>query len=331
SSLDPSLALVAPDGLVTARRAGLATIKVRIDAQEAGATVRVFADYGFDLVFSRADVEQPEALYWLDISDPAAAVQPVFGPGQYASHAAPSPDGTRIAYVVYDQWDATGWQAMIFVADRDGSNASRLTFLPARNERPAWSPDGTRIAFSSRPAGGAAEIWVINADGSNPINLTADQTDAGKDSPAWSPQLPGGGYRIAYSLSQNGTGHLWSMRDDGTDKRQLTSGEVYDDEPAWSPNGTTLVFTRSATAVFGDLYLVSSAGGAERALMPANPLALGQFSPSWSPDGRLIAFTSKHDGSERLQVWTVWSDGSRLARRTNASYFHADPVWIQPF
>lgn len=330
SSGDSRIAQVGADGLVTALQAGIVTIKVQIDDRDAAATVRVFADYGFHLIYSRAGVEEAEELYSLNISDPAAGPQTVFGPGKRASHAAPSPDGTRIAFVVYGRWDSTFWQSMIYVADRDGSNASRLTFLSARNERPVWSPDGRRIAFASRPAGAASDIWVMNADGSNPVNLTADQPDAGKDSPAWSPALSGGGFRIAYSLSQDGTGHLWTMRDDGSDKRQVTSGDVYDDEPAWSPDGLTLVFTRSATAIFGDLYLVSSSGGGGRALMPANPLALGQFSPSWSPDGRLIAFTSKHGGSEQPQVWTVWVDGTRLAQRTVAPMFHADPTWIRP-
>ena len=73
---------------------------------------------------------------------------------------------------------------------------------------------------------------------------------------------------------------------------------------------------------------MSSAGGAGRALMPANPLAYGQFGPTWSPDGRLIAFTSKHADGEHYQVWTVWADGTRLAQRTQELVQHADPVWI---
>jgi Tol biopolymer transport system component len=326
---DAGTVAVSASGLVTGLRPGTVTVTVRIDGGQASATVRVFANYDFGLIYSKADAGLPYELYTLDIGDPEATALSAFGAGKRASHAAPSPDGLRIAFVVHGQWDATSWQSMIYVADRDGSNPSRVTFLPARNDQPVWSPDGTRIAFRSQPAGAGSDIWVMNADGSDLLNVTADQQGANKSSPAWSPRLADGSHRIAYAAAQGGSSHLWTMRADGGDKRQVTSdANFHDDEPAWSPDGGTLVFQRSGAAVFGDLYLVSSTGGAGRALLPANPLAFGQFSPAWSPDGRLIAFTSKHGGGDFYQVWTVWADGTRLAQRTRDLQEHADPAWI---
>jgi hypothetical protein len=330
TSYEPGIASVAPGGLVTALRPGLVEVTAVIEGKQASATIRIFADYPFELIYEKTDVGVPNELFTLDISDPAGVALPVFAPGATASHASPSPDGNRIAFVVHGQWDGTFWQSMIFVADRSGGNARRLTYLPARNLEPAWSPDGSRIAFSSQPSDEDADIWIMNVDGSGLVNLTADHPAANERSPAWSPQLAGGTYRIAYSLESGGASSLWTMRPDGSDKLQITwNPDLYDSEPAWSPDGLTLVFQRVGTAIFGDLYLVSSTGGEARALMPANPLAFGQFGPTWSPDGHLIAFTSKHGDGELYQVWTVWADGSRLAQRTQDLQQHLHPAWIR--
>lgn len=330
SSGDPTVARIEADGVVTALRPGLSEITARVDGARATATVRVFAEYPFQLVYTKAIVGVGEEVHSIDINDPAAVPVPLFSAGKYASHPVPSPDGRLVAFVVHGTWDGTYWQSMIFVADRDGGNARRLTFLPARNTEPTWSPDGTQIAFTSVvDIGSSAEIWVINVDGSNPVSLTTDQPAATKSSPAWSPVAIDGSHRIAYALASNGTSDIWTMRTDGTDKRPVTAEPGYfDAEPAWSPDASTLAFQRTGAAIFGDLYLVASSGGSPRALVPVGSLAFGQFGPVWSPDGQLIAFTSKHADGEFYQVWTVSADGRRLAQRTNEPQNHADPAWL---
>jgi len=320
---------VAADGLVTALRPGVGAVTVRIDGQQATASVRVFAEHDHDLIYGRADVGAPEELFALDLRDPAGVSTAVFAPGRRASHGSPSPLGDRIAFVIHGTWDATHWQSMIFIANRDGSGATRLTYLPARNDEPVWSPDGSKIAFSSQTFGSGADIWVVDADGTNLVNLTADQPDANHNSPAWSTALPGIGYRIAYAVQQVGRSNLWAMNADGSGKHAVTNNaEVFDDEPSWSPDGNTIVFTRSGTGIFGDLFLVSSTGGAGFPLMPNFALPLAQSSPVWSPNGNLIAFVSRH-GSETDQVWTVWADGTRLVQRTVEPQAHTSPAWIR--
>lgn len=327
TSADPGIAHVSPDGTVTALRPGLAGITATIDGKQASATVTVFATYDFQLVFSQQEVGSPAELFSLDINDPAAIALPMLVSG---AQPAPSPDGRRVAFVASGTWGAPYWQSMIFVDAGDGTQPQRLTFQTGLNQDPAWSPTGNQIAFSNRPEQGSADIWVMDQDGANPVNLTADQPEGNKTWPAWSPQPIDGSYRIAYAQQVDGASYLWTMRADGTDKRRVTADPAFfDSEPAWSPDGSTLAFQRTGVAVFGDIYLVPSAGGAARALMPANPLAFGQFGPAWSPDGRLIAFASKHGDGEHYQVWTVWADGTRLAQRTWDVVDHADPAWIR--
>ena len=328
TSSDEGVARVGALGLVTAIRPGTATITVKVEGKTDAATIAVSADYDYDLVYDawRGDAGQFPQLYREDIRHPGGMPARIL-PGVQAIDATPSPDGTRIAYVVVN-----GGQYDIYVAGIDGTGATRLTDGALDEDQPAWSPDGTRIAYRRwdlTPGTGHSDIWVMNADGSDKHGLTADQGRTNQTAPAWSPRLADGSYRIAYSSQTNdaaGEAHIWTMSADGSDKRQITTGAFEDEEPAWSPDGTTIAFQRVGSAIFGDLYLVDAAGTGVRRLMVGD-LAFGQFSPAWSPDGKLIAFSSKHEGGIH-QIYTVWADGSKLARRTVGDSNKEHPVWI---
>lgn len=321
---DSSVVFVEPLGRSTGLRPGATTVQVRIDGQTATAALRVEANYPFSLLYSAADASGIHELYTLDISDAAASPVALVA-GVAAGDPTPSPDGTAFAYSVI-----TGNDSHIFRANRDGTGTVQLTAGAGLRDQPAWSPDGSRIAFRERIGGQGTDIWTINAaDGTAAQNLTADLGATSQSSPAWSPVMIGGSYRIAFSHAASGQGHIWTMRDDGSDKQQLTSSTTaYDDQPDWSPNGARIVFQRSSSSIFGDIYWVdATAGGAGAPLMPViGPLAGPQFAPAWSPDGQLVAFTSRHNTAE-FQVFTVWADGTRLAQRTFSGE-HAGPAWI---
>jgi len=157
------------------------------------------------------------------------------------------------------------------------------------------------------------------------VSLTADLGDARVRMPAWSPAFADGTSRIAYVHQVNGiVARLWTMRPDGSDKQQITTGDVYDEHPAWSPDGETIVFERVGTG--SSLRLVRSAGGGERHLVGGG---LGRRrSPAWSPDGKLIAFTLESAVGSGGTINTVWSDGSKLARRTRDDAKSQNPVWL---
>ena len=112
----------------------------------------------------------------------------------------------------------------------DGSVPTRLTENGRVDDDPAWSPDGTKIAFW-RDGGESFDIYVMNADGSGETNLTATLAESAVR-PSWSPD----GTKIAFHAADSG---IWTMNADGSNAVELTTNGF---SPDWSPDGTQLVY-----------------------------------------------------------------------------------------
>jgi TolB protein len=107
-------------------------------------------------------------------------------------------------------------------------NPVNVTNHPANEFTPAWSPDGSQIAFESYRDGNS-EIYVMDANGSNPVRLTDDP--AWDRDPAWSPD----GSRIVFQSARDCNGEIYVMNADGSNPVRLTRDASSDDDPAWSP------------------------------------------------------------------------------------------------
>jgi uncharacterized protein YjdB len=144
----------------------------------------------------------------------------------------------------------------------------------------AYSPDGDRIAYVSTRDNNA-EIYVMNADGSDPRRLT--DTPASEAAPAWTPD----GKRIVYASNAAGTStgtfHLWIMNADGTNQRQLTEGPQSDFQPAVSPDGRAVAFTTDRNGNY-DIYLMNLDGSNVRQFTSA---PAPETTPVWLAAGRL--------------------------------------------
>lgn len=165
----------------------------------------------------------------------------------------------------------------------------RLTTNWSQDVDPAWSPDGSKLAFASDRSG-RFQIYVMRADGSRVRRLTRDA--ANDTQPAWSPN----GSRIVFSSDRlvdakdrlakaRGyvIGHLWVMNSDGSRLRRLTHGEVDDHGPAWSPNGRLIAFSNDETDPPElDTMLPDGTG--------RHWTGQTGTSPDWSPNGKEVAF-----------------------------------------
>jgi len=137
-----------------------------------------------------------------------------------------SADGQQLVFTL--DFDLNDSNFDIYRVDADGSNLVQLTSHEEHDREPAWSPDGTKIAFESRREGNW-ELFTMNADGSNIQNIS--NSPDREHHPAWSPD----GAKIAFQSDRDGNWEIYVMNADGTDVQRLTDNDVKDEGPEWRP------------------------------------------------------------------------------------------------
>ena len=181
----------------------------------------------------------------------------------------------------------------LYTVRPDGSDLIRITNDPAADASPVFSPDGTKIAFTTdRETPNNFEIWTMNDDGSDPTDLNAPSGDDA----SWSP----GGSQITYAAG-GGQG-LWIMSADGIDKHRVVDGSV--GSPDWSPDGSQIAFH-----MFQD-------GNVDVYSFRISDLAVTRLTtdpepdnePNWIGDGSRLVFTSMRDGDR--EIFVMDADGS---------------------
>jgi TolB protein len=233
-----------------------------------------------------------------------------------------SPDAARIAFYRGvgveggGRFDAV-WD--VFTMAADGTDVRQLTDTAGFTTFPVYSPDGSEIAFTS-DEGGVADVWVMNADGSDPVNLTAfDDSTLDDYHPTWSPD----GERIAFvrgKIPPGGPGKLWVIDADGSNAHVLLDTPLAF-FPTWSPDGTRIAIE---TGDWPDVrvQMLDLSDGTVTDVVAGNL-------PRWSPDGtRLLVSVVEGSGGfgivdldapNRLELlrstgWgAAWSpDGQRI-------------------
>lgn len=229
--------------------------------------------------------------------------------------------------IAFSACDASG-VSQIVLAESDGSHQQIITQGPNPSWFPAWSPDGTRLLFV-RELGGAPQLWVMNADGSEPRGLVTSGVTLGG---SWSAD----GKRIAYTHSATPTQEfkIWIAQTDGSQARRVTTSGpgVVEIVPRWSPDGTQITFTSNQRGLF-EIWVADVASGAAKPLTLAyyDPVLLANIEqkvPAWSPDGKLITYWSGVEmGDPRpnlpRHVWVMNADGTGQRQLVDGD----DPNW----
>jgi Tol biopolymer transport system component len=288
------------------------------------------------------------------VPSPAPTLTPSPTPPIIVARSVPS-----IAYQSREPEDRRWY---VYVMDSDGGNRLRLIegqsgFLSA----PAWSPDGTQIAFVS-DRGGSPDVWVMNSDGSEAVNITNEE--AKDHSPAWSPDgewiafasvrdslywelyimRPDGsdvqrltwwedasdlsptwspdGTRLAFASKRDGNWEIYTMDRDGSNLVRLTDDPADDTGPAWSPDGSRIAFSSTRDG-FAEIYVMPVVGG--QAVNVSNAPFSTEHGPTWSPDGGRIAFYSDRDGE--WDIYVMASDGSDMVKLTGDTSNDQVPAW----
>ena len=250
----------------------------------------------------------------------ASGRQVGIAPGQFVGRgSAPSPGGCGgSASDASQQLGSLGgsspsWSPncthVVFAHDRslwlmrnDGTDLRRLTRYDARTSyAPSWSPDGTRIAYARtdyQDDRWVSHIWLVNSDGTGHTQLTGG--DVWDDEPSWSPD----GSKLTFSRywgsGRSDAGHrtdddryIAVMRADGSGRRALTAGAVWDHSPAWSPDGTLIGYISNKS-----VWVITPDGAHRRGIagdVDSNGL-------SWSPDGARIAVTRGDDSATAIHL-----------------------------
>jgi Tol biopolymer transport system component len=197
---------------------------------------------------------------------------------------------------------------------RAGGNGQTLTDDGATHVQPAWSPDGSRIAYDANPDG-FYHLFVMNADGSNQTQLTAGSWNDVQ--PAWSPD----GSRIAFASNRGGTYDIYTMAAEGSDVQPVTSNSANDVQPTWSPDGARIGFASNRRGDW-DVFTIATDG---HGVAQLTFIAASDVQPAWSPDGATMAFASNRGGSK--DVYTIAAQGGPVRQLTSSLASDSAPAW----
>lgn len=235
---------------------------------------------------------------WLVACAAATASEVGFAPS--AQSPSISPDGSMAVFTS----NIDGNQDLWTVNLASGRQLRLLAWPESNEKQPHWSPNGSRIVFSSnRNSAARHHIWSVNADGTDPRRLTT--VDAVHEAPRYSPD----GSQILYLSNATGKREIWIMNADGSNQRALALIGLGISDPVWSPDGRQIAYVGCRRQLGCNIYRINAdaSGGTQ-----VTAGSYQDWAPDWGTGG--IVFASNRNNSQGL--WVVQPDGSALHQVT---------------
>lgn len=239
-----------------------------------------------------------------------------------------SSDGNRLAYISpcdTNREEYSGSSIFLMVVDSEGKPGEvtqPITTIGGGSYDPAWSRDGSRIAFTSWVTG-RPQIFSVNPDGSDLRNLNDDLAYN------WAPTWSNDGTQIAFLTGRGGQEEIWTVPAAGGEERRFSRSDGKDvARPDWSPDGSVIVFEK----IVGNIPRLMAApvvdgGKRELQVCQEGPLSLQPMGePTWSPDGAWLAFETWFDGVNH-DIAAIRASCSEYAELISDLGMNFDAAW----
>lgn len=201
-------------------------------------------------------------------------------------------------------FSASDGKDTVFLPERAGPDVTTLYGV----EKIAWMSDRS----------GNMDIWVMDVDGSNPVQLT---TDVAED---WFPDWSPGAERIVFASWRAGNSDIWVMDADGSNQTQLTTNASGDFNPVWSPDGTRIAFNSRRDGGDSDIWTMDADGSN---LVQLTTDVSDDRRASWSPDGSKMVFSTDRTTPNDNDIWVMDADGSNKTEILAFPNYDLDPTW----
>ncbi|MBN2386390.1 MAG: serine/threonine-protein kinase [Anaerolineales bacterium] len=237
--------------------------------------------------------------------DGNSLTQATFAP-EHDTIPAWSPDGSQIAYQSHmgDDWE-------LVILTLGTGQIVPVTDNHCNDFAPVWSPDGTKLIYYS-DCDGNREIYTINVNGSGRVQLTYT-SDIYNWFPSWSPD----GQRITFSSNLPGVYRVFVMNADGSNQQSLVNGCV----SSFSPDGERILFSQYCSDS-GNIHVMNTDGSNAVQLTFLDDCR----NPAWSPDGTWIVF-QRCSSAEECDLWIMSADGSNMQQVTSGPALDSAPAW----